>query len=511
MTRPAYPVLEGTPYFNFEKRQLLIEGSHDIIPVEPVEVGHVRQLLADRHVVDSSWNLFRKIHQPERYEGNPVIAGELPEGGPGYPATVICDDRDGTLRLWTCMRDPQRPKYELDQVQVYYESEDGVHWRAPALGLVECAGTRSNNIIQGASGFSYGTISVAKAPPRLAARGQYVMVYLRNKRHLEPGETHGAELRIAWSEDGVRWKDQPENPVFRGRSDGGNYIVYNSQRDVFMIYRRPAVSAHEVRRIAYAESRDLVSWSQPITVIDADELDAPMLYGMSVTAYEGLYLGFPQMFYATNAGYHGGSRYWKDGRIEKYNCVDCQLAWSRDGIHWDRHPERPIFLETGLYGTYDGGATFVGQGFVERDGKLYLCYASNNTPHKPARGQGRRFHLNLATLRRDGFVSLGTPEGAMGPGYMLTRPLLCPGAKLRVNARTRKDGFMRVAVRSGNGIEDGCWLEGWNFQHGQPFSGDAIDAALAWKGKVSFDSLKGQSVRLHFWLKDAELFSFWFE
>jgi hypothetical protein len=27
------------------------------------------------------------------------------------------------------------------------------------------------------------------------------------------------EVRVAWSDDGIRWKDQPENPVVRGRSD----------------------------------------------------------------------------------------------------------------------------------------------------------------------------------------------------------------------------------------------------------------------------------------------------
>ena len=35
----------GPPYFNFERRHLLIEGSYAIIPTRPLEIGNVRQLL----------------------------------------------------------------------------------------------------------------------------------------------------------------------------------------------------------------------------------------------------------------------------------------------------------------------------------------------------------------------------------------------------------------------------------------------------------------------------------
>ncbi len=43
-----------------------------------------------------------------------------------------------------------------------------------------------------------------------------------------------------------------------------------------------------------------------------------------------------------------------------------------------------------------------------------------------------------------------------------------------------------------------------------PFSGDSTAAALRWDGK-GFDQLKGQAVRLHFWLQDAELYSWGFQ
>ena len=285
-------------------------------------------------------------------------------------------------------------------------------------------------------------------------------------------------------------------------------MVYNPDRDVFMMYRRATVNAHEVRRIAYSESRDLVAWTQPQVIFDADELDPPMLYGMTVTPYQGVYLGFLQMYYGANAGYKTGARLWRDGRVEKSGESDIELAWSRDGIQWHRHPQRPIFLPTGVHTVdHDWGIVYLNQGIIERGDELYLYYRGDDCLHfQPA----PTMTYNLAPLRRDRFVSRGTPDVGSGPAYMLTRPLLCPGGNLHINAKTRKDGFVRVAVRNGEGAADGDWLEAWNFEDGDPFTGDATDTTVNWRQQAGFDSLEGRSVRLHFWFHKAELFSFWF-
>lgn len=126
---------------------------------------------------------------------------------------------------------------------------------------------------------------------------------------------------------------------------------------------------------------------------------------------------------------------------------------------------------------------------------------------------GTLCNFSLATLRPDGFVSLGNMGFSPHPGYMLTRPIECPGGHLRINARTTSaDGFVRVAVRTGSGDQDGTYLEGWNFEDMEvPFSGDSTDAALRWRGQSGFDRLQGQAVRLHFWMQDAEVYSWWFE
>ena len=68
-------------------------------------------------------------------------------------------------------------------------------------------------------------------------------------------------------------------------------------------------------------------------------------------------------------------------------------------------------------------------------------------------------------------------------------------------------------MRRGDGAKDGNWIKGWTFDEDQDFifSGDSTDATLRWETNKSFESLKGKSIRLHFWMMKASLYSFWFE
>ena len=363
-SEPQVP--EGAPYFNFERRTCVIEGSRDIIPASPIEVGHVRQLVLDKHIVDTTWNCFRKVHQPDKHPDNPLIPGGSCEPE-GYVAeancgTVLYDEELGRFRFWTTRLDMTKGKWSGAFTHAYWESEDGIHWVKPELGIVEYDGSKANNILQAGKGELYGAVSVVELPSRLRSKGRFAMVYGFSQEAPRPGTYASMETRIAWSADGLHWEDEAGKPAIAGRNDTFVNMVYNPERDVFMQYRRATVNAHEIRRMAYSESRDLTSWTQPEVIIDPDELDGPMLYDFTVNRYESAYLGLLHTLYSPNAGYKTGSRIWKDGRTAKDLHVDVQLAWSRDGKHWERHPERPIFLETGIYATetkYDWRMVYV--------------------------------------------------------------------------------------------------------------------------------------------------------
>ena len=63
------------PHFDFTRYPFLIQGSYKIAPLEPIEVGTIRQLLMDDFIVDSTWNCFRHVHEPETHSANAGYKG----------------------------------------------------------------------------------------------------------------------------------------------------------------------------------------------------------------------------------------------------------------------------------------------------------------------------------------------------------------------------------------------------------------------------------------------------
>ncbi|NQT12521.1 MAG: hypothetical protein HQ582_07230, partial [Planctomycetes bacterium] len=98
-------------------------------------------------------NLKLEMQSPERHRANPVLR----RGQPGTPdswavqfyGSVIRED--GKFRMWYVAvgddrLDENMPRSAPWRV-AYAESEDGVHWTKPNLGLVEYRGNRNNNLV----------------------------------------------------------------------------------------------------------------------------------------------------------------------------------------------------------------------------------------------------------------------------------------------------------------------------------------------------------------------------
>ena len=105
--------------------------------------------------------------------------------------------------------------------------------------------------------------------------------------------------------------------------------------------------------------------------------------------------------------------------------------------------------------------------------------------------------IGLATLRRDGFVSLDAGETE---GYVLTKPLILNSTELRLNVDASQ-GYVTVAITD----DIGTPLKDYTSQQ---IVGDQLEAAAKFNG--SLEALKGKEVRLRFQLKRASLYSYWF-
>ena len=456
----------------------------------------------DDYVVEDLAGCRRVVHRPRRHPDNPLISGtaylDYADANAVSTPSVVYDRERGLYRMWA-------NSYRIVRTAglhfgLYYESQDGLRWRAPDLKLHRIDGVSAPNVFFARPGRS-ASIAVTELPANWRHKGRYLLAYHSGDLGRDPATLQkpggGMEVRIALSEDGIHFQDQEENPIFRGQSDCENQILYNPEREVFMLYRRPPINASRIRHIAYSESSDLVHWTQPTQIIRPDELDSFSLYGMTVARYQGVYLGFLEMFY-NKQPFDSGAK------PAKHMQIDLQLSWSRDGIHWERHPARPLFLETGPAGSHDWGMVFPGVGLIEReDRNRFLLRGTRGTARSHA---GKLPHLCCEPAPGWFRLHRGPQEG-----FLLTRPLKCPGGRLHINGKTSGKGSIRVAIRRGDGELDGKWLPEWDYDRSQSFTRDSTDEVLNWEDMEDLGSLKGESIRLQFWLQEAHLYSFWFE
>ena len=474
-----------------------------LIPTKPLHVPlGQRQLIMSRCVMEDYYDCTRTVHAVEKHPDNPLISSEQPweQEGPTANGSVIFDEETGKYRMWTQIWNypPSGDKHDRDFHAIYYESDDGIEWTRPNLGQHAYDGSADNNLID-IGAFMPTVVHVFKLPNTFWDRGRYGMVMAGQRDERISKDDHRLEQFLLFSEDGNRWTPPADN-FFRGRCDSHQTIVWNPQRRVFMYYRRATVNAKEIRRIAYSESEDLVHWTQPRLIIGTDELDTLYLYSMPVSRYQNMYLGLLHSLYS-HADYD-------NVKVAKSHEIDVQLAWSTDGVNWDRHPQRPIFIPTGplFPGVPDWGMVYGMSNLFDVADRAHVYYGGYEELHTSLTKGGQR-HICLGTLRRDGFVSLDAPR----EGWALTVPLHCPGGKLHINAKTAADGVVQVAVREGEGVRDGEWPEAWSFDYATDFTGDAVDHTVNWKGQTDMSPWTDKTIRLEFRLERAELYSFWFE
>ena len=113
---------------------------------------------------------------------------------------------------------------------------------------------------------------------------------------------------------------------------------------------------------------------------------------------------------------------------------------------------------------------------------------------------GRSGSICLAKLRLDGFVSVDAGDET---GRLVTKPFRCDGGRLWINAAAR-GGLVGVAVLDEAGIQH----EGYTRADCALFDGDSVKHNLTWRDKASLDELRGRNIRLKFYLRNAQLYSF---
>ena len=460
-----------------------------------------KHLFIDDQIIEEITGVTQKLNQPAKYVGNPVMIPLYPWEGRVELYGTVWRDNDSEFRMWyTGLGGMGIPAIGTDKSQLRYKdfdnstllytigyatSSDGVFWDRPNLGIVDYDGSKNNNLVL----LDAASANIIKDVRDPDPNRLYKALFYESA-DFEGTPNMGVGVSVAFSSDGVRWHKYSENPVITRASDSHMLLGWDDLHNSYVAYCRPSVhEGDRTRRIGRCVSDNFVDWTDPEDVLAPDKYDPPGLefYAMPVFKYEDLYIG---QLYA----YHTPP---EEPQIRFAGTVDVQLASSRDGINWDRAGDRKPFIPNGPPGSIDAGEIYTARGPVVVGNELWFYYSSSTSEHGIT---GRSGPICLAKLRLDGFVSV---DAGQDVGSLITKPFRCEGGPLKINASAR-EGMVGVAVLDESGIQ----YQGYSRQECALFDGDSVDHSVTWREKLSLEELKGNTIRLKFYLQNAGLYSF---
>ena len=457
----------------------------------------------------------KRWYHPEYRQDKPVLCKDRPwEHLPYFTYsnyTVIRDPDDGLFKCWYQDWEPGLDrKYKARQL--YAQSADGANWEKPELGIAHEQG-RNTNICLGEPDTSFHSMNVVLDPHPSSSRERFKALYSRVS---SAGE---CRIECAHSADGIHWHIYEQLPSFGisgPRLEDVSVIFYDEDSRQFVQNTRHFLKGRAARiedninyfagrrnrRIWQCRSSDFLRWSEPVLVADIDDDDNldDHFYGMAQFKVGNIHLATLGLLHMVD------------------NTRHVELLSSRDGIRWSRPARNAPFLAPRGPGHWDAYMTAIVSPPIQMQDELWFyvggsaCHhdwwswgANEGMDHPEAKDFSKaQFSLGLATLRRDGFVSLYSNK--YREGIIKTQPLISAGAELIINARCAPGGHIKVAVTDPeHKVIEPCSLENCD-----PFIADSLDHKVTWKGK---SHIAGQAEtglywrRLHFVLNDAELFS----
>lgn len=461
---------------------------------EPFDLGSRRELFVDRFLIDSLRGAELRLHEP-RDEGV-VLRFDAPWEGihSGY-STLIKDG--GKIRVYyrgmptTGMKDGT-----AGEVTCVAESQDGLTWTKPKLGLFEVHGTKDNNVVLANDPpFSHNFTPLLDPRPDCPS----------NERYKALAGISKTGLFAFVSPDGLRWRklrDQtviPEKAPFKfsWMFDSQNLAFWSEAEQKFVCYFRVW---EKVRRIGRAESRDFVNWSEPVLmtyVTDGRESPLEELY----TNQTEPYFRAPHLYLAVCARFVPGRQAITDEEAAALNVAkgyqkdvsDAVLMSTRGGSVYDR-----TFLSS-LVRPGIGPRNWVSRnnypalGMIQTSPTELSLYVNQDYAQPTA-------NLRRYSLRLDGFASVHAPyEG----GELRTKPFKFAGDRLELNLSTSAVGGVRVEIQD----EAGQPIKGFAAADCVEVFGNEIARIVRWKNGADVSSLAGKIIRLRFVMKDCDLYS----
>ena len=478
--------------------------------LETIAIGTDKQLFLDESIIESRKGV--------RLQMNPAMkTGELlisPDSDPGarinsYSSVM----KEGDLiRVWYDDREHFCSRYA--------ESEDGIHFVKPDLGLIDADGPMPGNAVLAKHRLQGCCVWIdLRAPPAQRYKTQ---------AKCGPHPDKPSTLDFFSSADGLHWK--PMHSIEMEDIDTQNVVFWDESYSRYVMYTRRWVRFTDAnlnhRKVRRMESDDLVHWDTQSIVWEADEEDRAThgtstgmhpvdYYGACVFKYPDagdLYILLAQAFWhwkdrppEERWGYSPDPQRRKK-RVERLgpSTMDVRLGLSHDGKAFCRSVDRGPFISLGPDGRFDSKLVWAMPNPIRMGDELWFYYAGGNTDHDgfvDPISSHLLSGISRAVLRLDGFVSA---DADYSGGQLTTRPILYEGERLELNADTFGGGCIQVELLDKGGKP----IEGFTRNDSQPLYGNSV--AMRWNTGKSLGVLAGQAVRLRFIMQDCKLYAFQF-
>lgn len=475
----------------------------------------------DRSIVDEA-NTTADFTVGTPVKRETVMVADLPwEKGLMHYVNVIFDNGKYRMYYISHLERAQKKEYANDMkgttIEIfntfvcYAESEDGIHWTKPNLGLCEWNGSKENNIL---------LRSIDKTEEGGFFDNFYVFIDENpdcppEKKYKATAYMHYYRLGGYSSADGIHWNLEAIWDL-EGKFDTLNVCWWDKEIKKYVMYVRdfhdiPADGDINkgIRDARRTESDDFMHWTKPELIKFVGSDDYP-IYTNQISRYyrnPDIYIGFPTRYeerpgwndsFEQLCGKETRLRVMKDCPRYGLTVTDCVFMCSRDGIHFDKCDEALFtpgyeFEKNWIYGngylgyfmmetpTDDGENTELSMFLNE------MYYHNGNDPDE----------LIRYTIRRDGFACYKAKyKGAR----LVTKPFVFDGDEMYINFSTSAKGNIFITIKDEEGNEARtCEL-----------FGDKDARKVRFEGAEIAD-FSGKAVTLTFDMKDSKIYSFEFK
>ena len=448
-------------------------------------------------------NLYLSMHQGRKHPQNPIVRRE--EGRPDearaqYLGTVL--RQQGKFRMWYVAADKDSFRDFSDKGTIsgwrvaYAESEDGIQWRKPNLGLVEYAGNRDNNLV------------LMDLPELSVIAGLSILYEAEDpdpSRRFKmmaaaPAEGTGTTAVPLYSSDGLRWRPARETKLVEKRR--GRWLAHRVATENLAI---PEFLEHaglyKWGGMYHLAGQQISPWvwlgdGQPCGRVMSIFRSHDFAHWSDTKSLSFVRYGYRST--ATNEGEesHEPASVWNRGNVllgtygqfhgapgSPAHPMDLGLLISNDGVHFREPLPDFTFLPRGEPASWEGGGLLQGQGFENVGEQTYIWYGGwdNDVTRPDTYGE-----IGLARWRRDGFGSL-SPKNPEVPAALVTCPIQADGsARIWVNAEGLSDrAWLRVELLD----ERERPLSGYSGDDSTSVRQSGLREPVAWKGREAIPDL----------------------